>query len=422
MNNENAVSVLTLNTGDTALPDFLDGASMTPERLAESRRFLATVADSPIATLEAHPVPADLDRSAGMRLESTSPLAGLLSQVGVLAKVGGSRAVASGAAGEALYRMVVPAKFAAQVGGGLLTPMVSTTVKGGVNSALVGSSRIVGQAAFVPVAGTAAGVGGLAVAAPLVMMAAAVGVGLYAERQRQQALDKIVTLLEQLQSDALNQERDALNGCRGAVNKATAILLDQGRAGLSLGLDSATSIIETAMAATERRLKDWQRGLAKLDDKKVEIANLRKVFDGFDQEGGEFGEFGAHLGLAELAIALKKRVIVLQAVEHAQEDPKNGFRAFVRALRDDQEHVIKIESQIADVKRRLGTLQLDRSHGLADFMFTPGEVDHLLRTAYLLRDLGQGVISDVEPSDVAIDMARNSDGSVVVFPALTLVT
>ena len=131
------------------------------------------------------------------------------------------------------------------------------------------------------------------------------------------------------------------------------------------------------------------------------------------------GEFRAHLELAELAIALKKRVIVLQAVEHAQKDPSNPFERFVARLKADQEDVIKLESEIADVRRTLSTLQLDRPHGIVDVVYTPGEVDHLLRTSRRLRELGEGVDDSERQSDVAIEMARNADGSVVVFPALT---
>lgn len=54
---------------------------MTPERLAELRTVLAAMADVPIATLEVHPLPKDLDRSGGIHLDSASPLAQHLSQL-----------------------------------------------------------------------------------------------------------------------------------------------------------------------------------------------------------------------------------------------------------------------------------------------------------------------------------------------------
>jgi hypothetical protein len=63
-------------------------------------------------------------------------------------------------------------------------------------------------------------------------------------------------------------------------------------------------------------------------------------------------------------------------------------------------------------------LQLDRTHGLRDFVFSAGEVDDLLRLSRELRDLGDIDIAQA-PADIAIGIVRASDGSVVVLPALT---
>jgi hypothetical protein len=308
--------------------------------------------------------------------------------------------------------MVVPAKFAAQVGGGLVK-LVTSNAGSGVHGALVGSKGIVGQASFVPVAGAAA----LTIAAPLVLMAVAVGVSLHAEHERQQAMAKITWLLEKLLDKLLARERAELNACRSAVDKATAILFDEGEIGETLGLGPAAQAIRVGLEHARERLQKWQRALRDIGDRPVEIATLRKTFGGIDETGGEFR---AHLELAELAIALEKRVLVLEAVEHAQKDPSNPFERFVARLRADQEDVIKLEPEIAAVLRNLGMVQLDRAHGILDVVYTPGEVDHLLRTSRRLRELGEGVDASGRQSDIAIEMARNADGSVVVFPALTV--
>jgi hypothetical protein len=155
------------------------------------------------------------------------------------------------------------------------------------------------------------------VAAPLVLMAVAVSVSAHAEHQRQQAIERITDLLEQLHEDNLDKERNELDGCREAIDKATSILLDQGRIGFSLGLDSSVHGINTAIAATRRRLKKWEAALDALSDGAVEVSELKKSFPGITEEGGTFR---AHLEIARLAIALKRRVLVLQAVEHAQQD------------------------------------------------------------------------------------------------------
>ncbi len=414
MNDDNVVPLWTLPTTDSVVPDVFDGQSMTADRVSELRTVLAAMASVPIATLEAHPVPKNLDRSNGMSLDSASPLAVHLSQlVGQAGKVSSAAAVGTG--GEVLYRMVVPAKFAAQVGGGLLSPMAAKGAAGGVHSALVGSSRIAGQASFVPVgAKLAGGAGAFAVAAPLVMMAVATGVSLNAEHKRKQALDEIRAALNKLNNDALKAERIELASCRDPITKATAILLDKGEIGQTVEVAAASAKVNTAIARAEEHLKEWQSGLAKLADKPVEIAKLKKDFPGIDEEGGEFY---TRLALAEGAIALKKRVIVLQAVEHAQKDPANPFKSFVRVLKDDQERVIALESDLAELRRGLARLRLDRSHGVMDFTFTMGEVDHLLRTTYLMRELGEGLDLSGRQSDIAIEIVRNPDESIVVFPA-----
>ncbi|MET9892323.1 hypothetical protein ABZZ47_19260 [Streptomyces sp. NPDC006465] len=425
------VPVWTLATGDVRVPALAGDEPMTAERLAELRSALACLADEPIATLEIHPLPDKLDRGRGIPLDAASPLAQHLSQLITQSARSSSAAATATAAGEGLYRMVVPAKVAAQLGQGIVRPMASKAAAGGIHSALVNSTGIAAQATFVPVgkAAAAGAVGGagatagvavagsaaLTVAAPLVLMAVAVGVSAHADHKRQQAVEHITELLEQLLDEKLDDERSELDGCRDAIDKATAILLDQGKLGVSLGLDSAVHAISKALAAAGRRLVQWQSALDKLPDgKAVEIGTLTKSFPGVDDHGGTFR---THLELAALALALKRRVIVLQAVEHAQSDSGNVFENFVRALKADQQRLDDMESGIAGVLERLSALELARPQGLRP-VFTTGEVDRLMRAANRIHKLGDGVVANSRTTDVAIEIARDKDGSVIVFPAL----
>lgn len=427
------VPVWTLSTGDVRVPEVTVDEPMTPERLTELRSVLAALADQPIATLEVHPLPNKVDLSRGIPLDAASPLAQHLSQLITQSARSSSVAATATAAGEGLYRMVVPAKVAAKFGQGIVRPMASRAVTGGVYSALRDSTSVVAQATFVPVGKAAAvgAVGGagattagvavtggvaLTVAAPLVLMAVAVGISAAADHQRQQAIEHITELLEQLHEQKLDDERSELDGCRDAIDKATAILLDEGKLGVSLGLDSAVHEIGKALAAADRRLAHWQNALDKLPDvKAVDVETLTKSFPGIDDHGGTFR---GHLELAALALALKRRVIVLQAVEHAQLNPGNLFENFTRALKADQRRLDKLESGIVGILVRLSALELARPRGLRSPVFTSGEVDRLLRTAYRIHALGDGVAVNSRATDVAIEIARNKDGSVVVFPAL----
>ena len=427
------VPVWALATGDVQVPPIAGNGPMTAERLAELRNVLAALADSPIATLEVYPLPDNHDRSRGIPLDAASPLAQHLSQL--ISKTASPPSATLTTAGEGLYRMVVPAKVAAQFGEGLVQPMTSKAAANGIHSALRNATGIVAHATFVPAgvpAGEAAAAGAaggaaatgaaalggsaaLTVAAPLVLMAVAVGMSAYADCKRQQAIQHITELLEKLHEDKLEAERGELEGCRDAIDKATAILLDQGKLGVSLGLDSAVHAISKALAAADRRLQRWNDALATMaDNKPVELGTLTRTFPGIDERGGEFR---AHLELAALAIALKRRVIILQAVEHAQMDSGNPFENFVRALKADQQRLDKLESGIASVLVRVSALELTRSHRLKDLVVTPGDVDRLLRASHRIHELGNGVEVNNRVSDVAIEIARSRDGSLVVFPA-----
>jgi len=261
-----------------------------------------------------------------------------------------------------------------------------------------------------------AGAGAFTVAAPLVLMAVAVSVSAYADHQRQAAIERITDLLEQLHEDKLDDERSELGGCRDAIDKATSVLLDQGRIGASLGLDSAVHAIATSIDRTRGRLTKWQAALAALPEGPVEIGALTKAFPGIDEESGAFR---AHLELARLAIALKRRVLVLQAVEHAQQEgASHPFKTFVRTLQDDERRVDELESGISSVLLRLSSLELKPSGGLRSLMWTQGDVGDLLRVAYRLRALGDGLEIGASQADVAIEIERSSDGSLVVFPAV----
>lgn len=420
--------VWALATEEVSVPDLFDGAVLSSDRLAELRTVLATFASAPVATLEAHPIRATRTRTDGIPLHAASPLAMSLSQL-VRQTASAAQKADVTSTGEVLYRMVVPAKVAAQVSQGLVKPMVPRIGSGAIFGDLVGASGVVAKAKFVPVSpstgnvGTIAGsattagvaAGTLTVAAPLVLMAVAVSVSAYAEHQRQAAIEKITDLLEQLHEDKLDDERSELDGCVDAIEKATSVLLDEGRIGTSLGLDSAVHAISTAVARARKRLDKWQEVLAKLPDGPVELAVLDKAFPGIGQEGGLFR---AHLELARLSLAMRRRVLVLQAVEHAQrENAERPFATFVRTLREDQRRVDEMESRLSSVLLRLSTLELKRHGGVRHLVFTQGEVDVLLKTAYRLRALGDDVRQGRDASDVAIEIERSKDGSLVVFPA-----
>src|SRR6202042_3417713 len=112
---------------------------------------------SAIAALQLPPLPATRARPPARPVDAASPLAQHLSQL--ISKTPSSPSTTLTAAGEGLYRMVVPAKVAAQFGQGLVRPMTSKAAPNGIHGALRNASGIVAQATFVP-AGEAAAAGG----------------------------------------------------------------------------------------------------------------------------------------------------------------------------------------------------------------------------------------------------------------------
>jgi hypothetical protein len=327
--------------------------------------------------------------------------------------------------------MHVPAKVASQFGKGFVEPMASKAVDGGVYGDLVastGKSVVAAKATFVPVetaavgatgtavgtaAGTAAAGTAMTVAAPLVLMAVAVGASAYADHERQRAIENITELLEKLHDDKLESERSELDGCRDAIDKATALLLDRGKVGASLGLDSAVHAISIATQRAQTRVKKWEAGLdAVLEDDHVDVTELEAAFPGIANDGGEFR---AHLEMATLAVALKRRVIVLQGVEASQGDQNNSFENFARSLREDQQRINELEGRIENVLRRVSAIELRTPKRFIDKMMTRKQVDSLLDASYRLRALGPGAAAS--NTDVIIDIEKREDGTLLVLPA-----
>lgn len=117
---------------------------------------------------------------------------------------------------------------------------------------------------------------------------------------------------------------------------------------------------------------------------------------------------------------------MLQAVEHAQHaqhaqhaDEDQLFPTFVRSLQTDEMRIDDLDAAVSAVLLRLSSLEIKRDTGLRNIVITHKDVDDLLRTAYQLRALGDEVAVSTRSTDVTINIARYSDGSLTVHPALS---
>ena len=407
---------------------------ITPERLSQLRDALASIMDSPLVSLEAYQLPVETKIPGGRLLDATSPLAqnltSLIQHSSTSLKVAAPKLSTSG---ETLYRMVVPAKVASQMGSGLARSMPSAAANGGIYSGVLGAAGLVGHATFVPVAaeaatgagaaaaaGTAAGgvavasgVGLVTVAAPFVLLAVATAATVYAEEQRRRALERITELLSDLKQAQLDDERDALMASSRAIEKATAVLLDEGTIGHSLGLDSAVHNIDKAVEAAARRADDWQRKFDGFSESGVTVSKLTKAYPGIERPGGEFR---AQLRMAAFAIAMKRRVAVLQAVEHAQQAPEQTLPRFASVLKSEQETVDDLERQLTRFLTALARVQLRPSDRTIDKLVTRGEVRDLLAWSPRLRELAETETAATGSSgDLEIAMIRQTDGRVRVL-------
>lgn len=330
--------------------------------------------------------------------------------------------------------MVLPAKVALEMGTGLVRSMPSAVAQGGVYSGVLGKAGLIGQATFVPavaevsvggVVGAGAGavgiVGGLTVAAPLVLLAVATAASIYAEEQRRKAIQHVTELLEQLHQNELDKELDRLTGSSRAIDKAAAVLIDEGRIGHSLGLDSAVNTIDTAIETAARRAASWRAKLGSFPDVGVEVGDLKKAFPGIEDDDGQFR---AHLRLASLAVTMKRRVAVLQAVEHAQAAPDNTFPSFTSMLAGEQFAVDALESDLRDLLLDLSRLQLRSPGRTIDKLMFRGEVNDLLKWPTRLRQLAaeESSLMTEGPRDVEIALVQQRDGGLRVLPMAALVS
>ena len=405
-----AAPIWMLGVDTVELPGGLGSETLTPERVSDLRATLVALSAGPVATLKPNPARrAWIDRAASLSTRPARSFAGLRRSGGKVPKA---------APDEVLYRMVVPAKVADQFGKGLVRSMPSKGVAGGIRGPLVGKGGIRANASFVPVT-QAVAAGGLAAAAgPLILMGLVVGLGAYADQQQQQAIQALSELLKKLDEHNLDSERAELEGCHDAVESATALLLDGAKIGHSVGFDSAVSHVDTAVARARRRLTNWNAAVANLPrthDGRVEVHRLIDAFPGIDKGGGEFQ---AHLELAAAAIALKRRVNLLQALDHAQLNPENRFDRFTRRMAESEASFDALEAVIRAMLHDVVSVDLTRPRRKRSVMYTMREMDSYLSALQKVRALAAGVDHVGTWSDVAIEMVREADGTMTVLPAL----
>lgn len=402
------------------------GEGLTAAKLQQLRSALAAFADDPPVTLERYELPAGTI-TGGHPVAQGAPILKHLAQI-----IGPKAAAANGtsAGGETLYRMVVDQRIAGQLAQGLARPM--NAAGGGIYGDVLGKGgRIAAKARFMPVAaaegggvglaaaggGAAIGLGGAAVAAaPFVIMMIAAASEIYAEEQRRRALERIESSLKELLSNDLDQEMAAINGAMPALAKATSLLVDEGRLGAALGIGAAVNAIDTAIARAEHRAQRWLGDVSQLSQKAT-VDQIEKAFPGV--KDGD-GRFVAELRMAGLAIAAKRRIMVLQAVEHAQINQGLSLKSFLAEIGHEATALNELEASLIDLLTRLSELPIRVGGGIRDRILLSHDADELLKWPERLRDLRRREAPRVNSSGhIEIGIVLGEDGRArILEPAI----
>jgi hypothetical protein len=389
---------------------------LTAEKLQQLRSALAAFADDPPVTLERYELPAGTI-VGGHAVAQGAPI---LKQLGEIVGPKAAAAARPPAGGETLYRMVVDQRIAGQLAQGLARPMGAAD--GGIYSAVLGEGGIVANARFVPAAaaegggvglaaaggGAAIGLGGAVVAAaPFVILAIAAAGAIYTEEQRRRALERIESSLKELLQNDLDQEMAAINGAMPALAKATSLLVDEGRLGASLGIDSAAYAIDTAIERAKSRTQRWLQDVSLLSQKAT-VDQIEKSFPGVKNSDGRFV---AELRMAGLAIAAKRRSMVLQAVEHAQLNQGLSLRRFLAEIEREATALDELEASLVDLLTRLSELPIRVGSGIRGRILLSSDADELLKWPERLRDLRRSEAPRVNSSGhMEIGIVLGADG------------
>jgi hypothetical protein len=399
-----------------------EAEGLTAEKVQQLRSALAAFADDPPVTLERYELPAGTVTGGHVVAQGAPILRYLAQAVGpkAAAATGTSAAIGISAGGETLYRMVVDQRIAGQLAHGLARPMEAAD--GGIFGDILGKTGIIAKARFVPAAaegggaglaaaggGAAIGLGGAVVAAaPFVILAVAAASEIYAEEQRRRALERIESSLKELLANDLDQEMAAINGAMPALAKATSLLVDEGRLGASLGIDSAAYAIDTAIERARQRTQRWLQDVSRLSQRAT-VDQIEKSFPGV--KDGD-GRFVAELRMAGLAIAAKRRIMVLQAVEHAQLNQGLSLKRFLAEIDREATALNELEANLIDLLTQLSELPIRAGGGIFDRLHLSADAaDELLKWPERLRDLRKREAPRVNSSGhIEIGIVLGADG------------
>jgi hypothetical protein len=124
--------------------------------------------------------------------------------------------------------------------------------------------------------------------------------------------------------------------------------------------------------------------------------------------------------MAGLAIAAKRRIMVLQAVEHAQINQELSLKRFLAEIEREATALDELEARLIDLLRKLSELPVRAGTGIRSRILLPHDVDELLKWPERLRDLRRREAPRVSsPGHIEIGIVLGTDGQArILEPAV----
>jgi hypothetical protein len=126
--------------------------------------------------------------------------------------------------------------------------------------------------------------------------------------------------------------------------------------------------------------------------------------------------------MAGLAIAAKRRIMVLQAVEHAQINQGLSLKRFLAEIEREATALDELETGLIDVLTRLSELPIRVGSGIRDRILLSKDADELLKWPERLRDLRRREAPRVNSSGhIEIGIVLGADGQArILEPAVVV--
>lgn len=219
------------------------------------------------------------------------------------------------------------ALFRVELAAGQTLQSLVPAVGGGFRGMTRSATNITSHARLVPVTGAAVGTG-IALGPLVGLMALSVGAEMLARHQQDVQLAAIRRSVEAVERHHLDQMGAHLDGAAGAIESASAALLDQIQIPQGVGFGPAVNNLRTVKHQALGWLEAWERqfrGLA-AEPGTIDIERVETAMGNVDL-GGSDGFFG-RVELLYRAVVLDSRARVLTRTEAGLTDPTKDLPHF----------------------------------------------------------------------------------------------